>query len=234
MENEIVIENLIIEVTRNCNMRCQHCLRGDAENRKFDISILKNLLDQNVRIGQVTLSGGEPSMVPFTIENIMMLMKQYQDSIDHFYIATNGKNISPEFVIACLAWYLYSDEREMCAVELSNDYYHSIEDSQEESLLNGLSFFRKKYQDDNHETKLIREGNARDITDEEGRTVKAEFDSEYQGESIVITSEVYLNCEGNVIKGCDFSYDSQRLPENILCNVKDFRKEVELITPTED
>ena len=33
---EIYVESLVIEVTRRCNMRCEHCLRGDAQN--LDIS----------------------------------------------------------------------------------------------------------------------------------------------------------------------------------------------------
>jgi hypothetical protein len=34
--------------------------------------------------------------------------------------------------------------------------------------------------------------------------------------------EVYLNCDGNIIDGCDWSYAKQRQKSRIVCHVSDF------------
>ena len=33
---ELNIDSLIIEVTRKCNMQCEHCLRGAAQRKTID------------------------------------------------------------------------------------------------------------------------------------------------------------------------------------------------------
>lgn len=37
---KIAIDDLILEVTRRCNMCCLHCLRGEAENLDADIDLI--------------------------------------------------------------------------------------------------------------------------------------------------------------------------------------------------
>ena len=61
---KLSIDNLIIEITRRCNMACAHCLRGDAQNIDIDPSyMLKLLRDNNIDyISMVTFTGGEPTL----------------------------------------------------------------------------------------------------------------------------------------------------------------------------
>jgi len=40
------LEYLVIEVTRRCNLRCDHCLRGDPQNLDLDVSLVSRLFDQ--------------------------------------------------------------------------------------------------------------------------------------------------------------------------------------------
>ena len=41
---ELYIKNLCIEITRRCNMRCAHCMRGDAEPVNIPLKHISNLL----------------------------------------------------------------------------------------------------------------------------------------------------------------------------------------------
>ena len=41
---ELYIKNLCIEITRRCNMRCTHCMRGDAESVDIPLKHISNLL----------------------------------------------------------------------------------------------------------------------------------------------------------------------------------------------
>jgi len=44
------VSNLMIEVTRRCNMCCDHCLRGDAQDLDLDIHLAKECLAYNDRV----------------------------------------------------------------------------------------------------------------------------------------------------------------------------------------
>jgi len=57
------IDNLIIEITRKCNFTCDHCLRGEAQNKDIDHKVIDALLDNNIEyISNITFTGGEPSL----------------------------------------------------------------------------------------------------------------------------------------------------------------------------
>ena len=58
----ISIQNLAIEVTRKCNIKCAHCLRGDSQNKDIDLKYIDILLDQVNYIGHFCPTGGEPSL----------------------------------------------------------------------------------------------------------------------------------------------------------------------------
>ena len=59
MGNKLNIYNLVLEVTRRCNMCCAHCLRGEAQNMDMQKETIDKLLDQTDSISMVTFSGGE-------------------------------------------------------------------------------------------------------------------------------------------------------------------------------
>ena len=52
------IRNLIVEVTRKCNMYCDHCLRGEPINVNMKKEYIDLLLDQVDNIGSVVFTGG--------------------------------------------------------------------------------------------------------------------------------------------------------------------------------
>jgi len=58
------IDNLYFEVTRRCNMKCGHCLRGCAQKVDLTIDIVDRFLRLNevTSIGRIGFSGGEPSL----------------------------------------------------------------------------------------------------------------------------------------------------------------------------
>ena len=51
------IENLCVEVTRKCNMKCAHCLRGDAQNMDINTCYIDTLLENVSGIGSITFTG---------------------------------------------------------------------------------------------------------------------------------------------------------------------------------
>jgi len=212
------IRNLILEVTRRCNMSCEHCLRGDAENLDLKKEYVDTLLDQldGGWISSVTFTGGEPSLNVPIIEYFLNEIIRRNIGLGFFYIATNGLKISVEFIIVCLRLYSYSDEKDMCTIDVSNDYYHQCENDYNTDLLDGLSFFKRKFSIEGYDydggRRVLREGRGEDFGGNNitVQTVETIEDLE--------ETEIYLNCEGKIINGCDWSYKNQK--KHILCEVE--------------
>jgi len=211
------IGNLIVEVTRKCNIYCDHCLRGEPMNVNMKKEYIDSLLNQVDSIGSVCFSGGEPTLNLSIMEYFLDQCKDRRIDIGSFYIVTNGKNVAVNFVSFLLKLYSYCDDKESCSVQVSNDYYHKIECTYDISMLEGLKFFSKKYGKDGYDydndtflkTEGRREGKKnKPIVIDEKRITVNEFEDEV---------EVYLNCKGEIINGCDWSYTNQKLHK--LCDV---------------
>lgn len=210
------IRSLVVEVTRKCNISCAHCLRGNASNMDMKKEYIDSLLNQVKYISDLTFSGGEPSLNVPIMEYFLEQCKVKKIGIGGFYIATNGMKISESFVMFCLKMYSYCDSRESCCVELSNDIYHKKEGKYDINLLQGLSFFGKKFEVDNFNynggTSLKSEGR------NEGSYNKPRV-HKVTLENLEDCIDLYLNCKGEIINGCDWSYKNQR--KHKLCDVGD-------------
>lgn len=216
---KIQIDSLVIELTRRCNMKCEHCLRGNTQNIDIDLNYVESLFKKLNYISSLTLSGGEPSLVPNDINHIIEIAKKYQVEIGNFYIATNGKKVSNEFLLALINLWTYCSDNEISQINVSNDEYHEMYEN-EANKLRVFSFTSNKFEKD-----YYRYQNGMVIAD--GRAL--EFGSRFIKPDLFIIDDnmiqdgnVYLNCKGNIIAGCDFSYKSQNKKENIICKVEDF------------
>ena len=47
----IAVENLAIELTRKCNLKCNHCMRGNAENKEMSNETLDRIFEEISTIG---------------------------------------------------------------------------------------------------------------------------------------------------------------------------------------
>ena len=91
--NEIFVGNLCLEVTRRCNMGCAHCLRGNAENLDMSRETIDQVLEQVDMIGQVTFTGGEPSLNMDTIRYFLRRQGDTGNCRVLFLLQPTGKQI---------------------------------------------------------------------------------------------------------------------------------------------
>lgn len=218
--------NLIIEVTRRCNMECSHCLRGDAQDKDLAIDALVRLLDQVGYISDISFTGGEPSIAPHVLEYILQELRCRDIHVGNFYLATNAKQIDDYFLRTMLNWWLYCDDNEMSALEWSNCYYHQCFCIPEENIkkLSAFKFAGPKHKEDCYEyneynvynptcskgikSSLIADGRAVDMTnngrDEHINTIN--FDN--YGDGITVEDTIYMTVDGMLIPGCDYSYET--------------------------
>jgi len=197
-------------------MQCAHCLRGCAQALDIELKHIDALMERVDSIGNLTFTGGEPSLNVQAIEYALKSAKSNCVEVSSFYIATNGISIETDFIVACLQWYAYCEEKEICQVQVSNDYWHACEESYNTELLDGLSFFGRKSSEegDQYLSGLINEGNS--LENGLGAREMEDYGFDVQDDYIE-EGELYLNAHGDIVSGCNWSYESQE--EYKVCRV---------------
>ena len=216
--NKIELNNVIIELTRKCNMACSHCLRGDAQNIDIKKEYITNLLENIKYISIVSFSGGEPSLNIGAIKYFIEEAKRLNVDVGNFYIATNGKKITDEFILTIIELHLFCSENEISVVEGSNDYYHIEDSKQNYNKLKCLSFFKLRDEKDGEKRFMINEGRYKENYGD-GRELTI-----YQLtiEDNRVDGEFYLNVNGDIIRSCNLSYENQE--HNIVGHVRKFNE----------
>ena len=214
------LNSVMIEVTRRCNLACEHCLRGDAQNIDMNTDHIDTLLDKVTDIGSVIFTGGEPSLRPDIIRYFVKKAIEKGTYINSFYIATNGIKIDTEFIIACVELYSLCEDKEMCAVELSNDIYHASEGEYNDELLEALTFYRKRNKSDNQHYRLIYEGRTKEFWAKDDCRVLDKVDVKDLDD--LHETEVCLSVHGKIYLQCDSSFETA--DNNTVCDVKNLKR----------
>lgn len=146
-ETKVSFDCLCIEITRRCNMACPHCLRGDAQEIDITHEIIDKALENVTSINSITFTGGEPSLNVEAMQYILNKCKNEGIFVSSFYIVTNGKVVSVDFIKTMLDWYAFcienGGEGELCGLALSRDRFHETIPVKNELLLRGLTFLMK-------------------------------------------------------------------------------------------
>lgn len=208
----ISIDNLILEVTRKCNMECDHCLRGKAQNINMSKKIIDKALEQINRISMISFSGGEPSLNTEAINYFAKKVIKEKYDLDTFWLATNAKEYKPELVLTLLDLYDYCFERagelEAGGLAISQDMFHDEVSSSNINRYKALSFYDDSKEVNFNKTRIINEGNARENGIGSTSIKEEKLYIECYNDEIMI-EELYINAKGDVIPGCDFSYETQ-------------------------
>lgn len=164
------IQNLAMIVTNKCNLDCSHCLRGAKNNNCMSDNIIEAILDQVVYIGNLTICGGEPTLVIDRLEKIISYIIEKHILMDEFTITVNGTIYSKELLelLDEVNKYIGSDDiNTLFAISL--DKYHLDEIKklgiQKEFYENLIRYQESKYFYEYRaiNQKLFREGNATNL-----------------------------------------------------------------------
>ena len=88
-----IIYNLLFEVTRRCNLKCAHCMRGDSEN----INLSKKHVDAFFELNKIRyiysldFSGGEPTLNPNIIAYTIDKIINEKIPVSKIGLVTNGQ-----------------------------------------------------------------------------------------------------------------------------------------------
>jgi len=228
------IRDIVIEVTRRCNMKCAHCLRGEAQNKTMKEEHLRNLLRQTSYINCVTFTGGEPTLPSGLnmINEFIDLCFEYNVEVGNWYIVTNGLKWRSK--LPRTIWRLHNlcTENDISGIEVSNDKYHESNAIQREDFIYHLQNGLYDEGIDEEEISVGKRGEI-NLVIAEGRALSNWIGERnnigesltyeiYNDEVEIREGTLYLNCNGNVILGCDWSYKSQETQtDHFLCKVED-------------
>lgn len=233
----LYVNDLILEVTRRCNMCCDHCLRGDAQNLDISDEILETVA-RNIQPLTVVFSGGEPSLNVAAIERYFALTEKYGTMPYSFYVITNGKANQEDLAIALLRAYGKMTEPELCGLALSIDSFHETVTAGME-VFKGLTFFSDKDKahplNERNPGWIINSGRANinglgtrnpsRIAESVHDLITEDFSCD--GRWNVIIDQLYVSANGNIVDDCDQSYED--IDNSFICKIGDLKSELEAI-----
>lgn len=141
-----------IEITRKCNLKCRHCMRGEAENHTISKIVIDKFLDEILLMDKMILTGGEPFLEPEAIKYLFDRIIHKRIPILSFSCVTNGtikdKSIAESW--NNLSEYIYNNfggslnkksARMIGQIVVSRDDYH------DNDPMDTVKFYRKYLND---------------------------------------------------------------------------------------
>ena len=220
----IQAQEIIFEITRRCNMKCQHCLRGATQRKDISKKTITTVLEQieGGSIRTLFFSGGEPLLKPELIQFAFDEVQRLGIDVDQFGLVTNGLIYSPEIVelIMDMADYalgtdIYEedeDDKNYFYLGVSADRWHENDrnvNQEKRYDRNTKRFFRLGFAQWHGSSSglAIAEGRAKSwgATQPYETTIRP---YEYDG-VIQVEEHLYVNVNGQVVSDCNLSYKSQ-------------------------
>ena len=200
--------NLIIEVTRKCNMSCEHCLRGNFQNKNIKPeTIEKFIIDNDINyISTITFTGGEPSLNTQAIKDFISICKNNNVEIGSFYIATNGKTENMDFLHTLIDLYCFCTDNECSQVQVSQSDYHQEQNEEWIKKLETLKFVSKR--ENIGYKNIISEGKGKKLNEYNG-TIDNARKIDIPSLDLENQEDIYLNVKGDICTSCDLSYTRQ-------------------------
>lgn len=247
----LTIAELGIEVTRKCNMKCEHCLRGEPQRKNISDQHIYKILQLIDNVGTLTITGGEPTLAMDSLTHIQHCVQYGRADVGSFYMVTNGKSIN---VAALAEWAKYMrlacGDNELSGVSFSFDKFHvstfnyAQMEKQERNYRrlkdileneygiydNGWSEFVRKHSDDSWDYHhLFAEGRAEDFG---GRNNDHKIFIEDIWEDNINFSDnmLYLSANGYIVSDCNWSYKNIDNDKQIrIAHIDDIQSQDDLI-----
>lgn len=217
---QIKFKNLMLEVTRKCNMQCAHCMRGEEQDVSMSSDCIEKIFSQTRYIKHLTITGGEPSLVPDLIMWITYYAKKYGVEIYDFFCATNAKKYSEEFVKHLNGLYEICKHKIGCCLTISTDQFHDNADPRAWAEYKKLKYYvpiNEKWHLDKGD--IISEGRAKTFHLGRHEMIYPDYLYDYKLDcfNLSIGDRVYINAEGFLLLNADMSYENQE--EHYIDNV---------------
>lgn len=221
--DKMVIDSLVVEITRRCNANCAHCLRGCAENVNISRKAMRELFNNIKYVNTITFTGGEPSLYVRAIRETLNICKELEIEVGYIYVVTNGVKYSKglinvmndwaNYCMKCMGYnpYLYKDRdwyfsEGIFGLSLSIDEFHPSFDYRCWEYKE-LPYYSSAKEIKSYNGGIILEGRAADNFSR-GRVLE-DYELTFSMDEDIVEL-LYCNCFGEIFPCCNMSYDRQR------------------------
>lgn len=102
--------NIFVKVTNSCNAKCAFCSNGRCDNFSTNFNhdklwqVVDELFAREISVNRINITGGEPSLVPETVERILdKANTSYYQGI-HLHLNTNGLLLASQDMMKLPRW----------------------------------------------------------------------------------------------------------------------------------
>ena len=221
-----------IEVTRDCNLNCPHCMRYEPDETmdKYRGVVIKTeyidkLLDQTEHIGSLSFTGGEPFIYPGIISHTVDKIIENNITVDLVGVITNGTIKSPAAVEAL------NKMNEYCPVGLgisvglhdNKDTLEDVYDYYKENCSFDVTYENtEEISEGKNGIALTYSGRAKKFKSEKFSThcksLRHKLSIDEQGTVLCMLD---LTTKGNLVIAEPHSFKDGDRPENIICHVSE-------------
>lgn len=127
----------MIEITRKCNLQCEHCLRGDSQNITMSKDVIDRIFEDAADCKQILLTGGEPLLALDEIEYFVDRILKSDWTTSNLAMTVNG-TIRDKRLIDIANKFCKSKEGRTFYIFISNDEFHDRKE-----LKQALEFYQK-------------------------------------------------------------------------------------------
>lgn len=131
-----IFYNINLLITRNCNLKCAHCLRGEGACEDISPEVLRKLFVPGTMIQHLQLNGGEVFSRPNVLRQIIEEIIRNNVLVLYASIPTNGTLYTKEIeiLLVMLNEYIKACHEAMgdyikrgVEIDISRDQYHTDE-----------------------------------------------------------------------------------------------------------
>lgn len=122
------IDRLFVELTRKCNYKCAHCMRGDAQALTITADIIDAMFSQCDGVYEISLIGGESLLEIDALKMLLKKIDEYKIGTKVFTMVTNG-SILDISVLDAFYDFVNGDSERRVSLTISDDSYHDLQKS---------------------------------------------------------------------------------------------------------
>ena len=240
------VEKLYLEVTRMCNLECEHCLRGNREDLYMSDETIINTLKNIKKIGTLLITGGEPLLALRQIRTIIQMIKDNNIKVDEIILITNSTILNKEIISTLKELFIISNFK----LYLSYDVFHYLElkrlnlleqRNKNAKVLKDLfqvEDYRDFKSDVKYEVVLIPKGRALTLSQERLEEINqlsrqkyslskirhdavSQFNIEYQNPEEQVFGTIYVDVNGNIVSSGQSFAENDLEKENYNSNINE-------------
>lgn len=115
---------LALEITRRCNKKCLHCMRGDAQNVTMTHKMIDKIIDDVADVTTLALHSGEVLLEIDTIDYLVQKINNSHWTTKLIELTTNG-TICDKRIINIFESFCLRKDGNYAVIRVSNDQFHN-------------------------------------------------------------------------------------------------------------